>query len=70
LAGDEAFCPGCGEAQSLKARMAQSNAREDIEQGLEEDAESPERTVARSKVLQALNDPEVVNAIAEQMESN
>lgn len=68
LAGDEKFCPGCGEAQSIKARMAQSNAREDVEEGLEEDAGDPAKTVARSKVLQALNDPEVVAAITEQIE--
>jgi hypothetical protein len=48
--------------------MIQNNAREDVEKGLEEDADDADKTIARSKVLQTVGDPEVINMILEKME--
>jgi len=61
---DADFCPSCGEPQDVSVRLARQNAQSDVQDGLSEDPEDPDRTKARAAVMQALEDPEVMDEIA------
>ncbi len=65
---DERFCPNCGEPQEVSARLARKNARTDIRESLTDDANDPNRTAARVAVLEALENPETLEALSRALE--
>jgi len=61
----ERYCPNCGEAQQVSERLAQQNAKRDIQEGLKADAGDPEKTEARVMMQQAMENPEVMDELAD-----
>jgi len=61
----ERYCPNCGEAQQMSERLAQQNAKRDIQEGLKADAGDPEKTEARVMMQQAMENPEVMDELAD-----
>lgn len=59
------FCPNCGESPEASVRLAQKNARTDVREGLSEDADDSDRTAARAALLDALEDPDALDRIAD-----
>lgn len=62
---NERFCPNCGAAQEISTRLAKQNAKTDVRDGLAEDAADQNRVEARAALLDALEDPDAVDQIAE-----
>lgn len=55
----EDYCPNCGEPRDLSTRLKQRAARKRTQDGVAEDADDPDVTVARAQVLDAIDDPKV-----------
>jgi integrase len=63
----ERFCPNCGEPQEMSARLARNNAQKDVQEGMKDGADEPEKVQARAVMQEALNNPDMMDELADAM---
>ena len=70
LAGDETFCPSCGMPQNASTRLARRQAKQDVQDGIGDEADDARRTAARAALLEALDDPIVIERVEAAMDGD